>query len=487
MIRMDIKRTEFYEELSIPDRDKFFNLSAHKFLPSIDNIYYSLFIEGDYTGNYNLINFFNHLQDLKQQAQAEYTPQPYNDTLNLELYGIENFKYCLSAPDLYDIFITDFLPNSSNPRIQIQIRAFGLWTYGVEKMLKDSYNSIKTILQPLGCNINLSKENRIDYCWHTNEIQNPDKYLAVARLEKEMKTTMKRYKRVGRLEVLDGKTKMKADYLFLGNRKSNNVVVRIYNKALEVVEEGYKSFFLQLWYEQGLISFYDKYCLEKAYLKKKWSYIERAKLEFYIEHGNNQARKSIISRLLEDEKSTYEDIQSICNKLMPDITTVLNIEYETKRKFYYYSDDFIDSLKTIDRPELPEVLERMFRIVDNKKIFLGYLTSKTLSFEKNQNYVSWWKRLRNTKLDGLKTDQELLRIYSNNLDDQMIKAKFINTIATYGAYSQNLSSTPEQDMMDMLSNINDNDKMKIDLYHKTKQKKFQKIKNRIKKDQSQNQ
>ena len=51
------------------------------------------------------------------------------------------------------------------------------------------------------------------------------------------------------------------EYLALGNRKSNNIFFRSYNKTREVCEMKYKDFFFDIWKENGLISEYDYYCL----------------------------------------------------------------------------------------------------------------------------------------------------------------------------------------------------------------------------------
>ena len=66
---------------------------------------------------------------------------------------------------------------------------------------------------------------------------------------------------VGHLEKSKNKDcKMIKDYISFGRRSANNVFVRIYNKGLEVVQLAYKSFFFEVWQQQGLINKYDKYC-----------------------------------------------------------------------------------------------------------------------------------------------------------------------------------------------------------------------------------
>ena len=154
---------------------------------------------------------------------------------------------------------------------------------------------------------------------------------------------------------------------------------------------------------------------------------------------------------------------------LPKITTVINIEYETKRKFYYNSDSFIDSLPCMPRI-IPKRLERIFKILDNKTIFLEYLTRKALSFYsgKDENgdikYLPWWERLRNTKLDGIKSDQKLLREYAFEMDMKCVQKRAINAVASSAVYDDKVDTSFIEDVSDLLSNISDNQAQKDGAY-----------------------
>jgi len=476
-IRLDIQRTKFYNEISPVLATKYFDCKRFGFLPKIDNIYYNLYISNDYNGNVKLIELFDYLEELKNKGKEIHQPQKFNDELNVELIGFSIYKYCLSSTDLYDIFVADYLPNSSTPRIFVQVRAFGLWTKTEEEIIKQSYNSVKKIFGDFHITFDLAMENRIDYAYHTNAIHSPEKAFKDTQLESVMKTSLKRLQKaydIQKNKKSEDKLALIPDYLFLGNRKSNNVVVRIYNKAKEVVDKGYKGFFINIWHENGLINFYDKFCFEKAYEEKKFNYIHRAKLEFYLEYGTNEDFKQEIKKILSKDNLTTEEIKDLADSHMPQLTTILNVEYETKRKFYYHSDDFIDTLQTKSNEITP--LARLFRITDNKKIFLDYLTTTVLSFN-----ASWWKRLQSTKLDSLKTNLKLLRNYNHELDERSSKMRLINQLATNSVLNDRLETDVEEDILDLMSNLNDND-IHAMKYAEKKKSKHSRLKNRLNKD-----
>ncbi|GHV43180.1 hypothetical protein FACS189490_13220 [Clostridia bacterium] len=269
--------------------------------------------------------------------------------------------------------------------------------------------------------------------------------------------------------------------LFWLNRKSNNVFARIYDKTKEVIQMGYKGFFFKVWHDNGLINFYDKYCLEYALTYKNYDYIHKGRLMFYIEYGADERVKKEFELSLKDENMTLAQYKALADAYVPQVTTIVNIEYETKRKFYYYSDNFIEAFKMSPRENVPKPFERLFKILDNRAVFLDYLTSKSLCFFKRpksnadfadeddtdtdneREYLSWWKRLRNTKQPGFDADTKLLRDYSHKMDTHIIKAKAINAIASSAVYADNLDTDFTEDLSDFLADLNDNSKEKAEL------------------------
>jgi len=485
-IRIDVKRTYFYSELSEKERNEYFNLKRDKFLPCIDNIYYTVMLADDYNGNQKLKQFLINLEMLKVSAISNREPQAYGDyDLYIDTKSYDIYTYCLTKPDLYDIFISKYLPNESTPRIAVQIRAFGLWTRGEEELLAESYADVLSIFE-LEHDVKILKcrENRIDYCYHTNAIQSLSKITTDAYLSKHMKTTMERMYEISSLDTAKNGTIRNKEYISLGTLKSNNVTAKIYNKGKEVIDKGYKGFFFDIWYDNGLISYYDKFCFETAYSEKNRLVIHKARLEFYLTHGTNETIKTLFKETLNDVRSTYTDIKALADKYMPNTTTIVNIEFTTKRKFYYYSDNWIDDYLKTDtaaRSSVPAPLERIYKIIDNKSVFLKYLTSTTLSFRKNgEEYLSWWDRLRNTKLKGLNLDLKLVREYAHELDGQQSKKRLINALGIVALYNDKVLTGFEEDASDVISIINDNDKHLVEGYIYKKLKKEERIKNRKK-------
>ena len=328
-------------------------------------------------------------------------------------------------------------------------------------------------------------ENRIDYAYHNNAIQNIDKFLSDNNLKKYLNTNLEKYKKVGDTRSKnfyhETKVDLTQEYLSLGNRTSNNIFFRFYDKTLEVIEKGYKGFFIEVWYSQGLINFYDKYCLTKGYENQNNNYVYKAMLEFYIENGKEEEVKNKFKEILKDPKTTIKEVIKEATRYMPNITRITNVEYETKRKFYSNSDEFIDDmLKPLTkRKYIPIQIKRIYQIIDNRQVFLEYLTRKTVSLKKEENkYIDFWERLRKVKIkETTKVKEELIRKYNKEIDKELIRNKFVNNLATNAVYNKkNLTDFKDDinEILEELSNVNDNNK-----YLLTKQKKYQRLKNRI--------
>jgi hypothetical protein len=306
------------------------------------------------------------------------------------------------------------------------------------------------------------RENRIDYCYHTNAVSSPGRvFNEVKGRVKNLYTNLSDGNIHVELERCEDGTVLNKDYICFGRTKSNNVRARVYDKVKEVIELGYKSFFFELWYKNGLINYYDKWCFEYAMPYRKTEYLHRARLAFYVEHGLNEEKKAEFSAALKDKNLTHAEAKRLADGYVPKTTAVINIEYETKRKFYYYSDKFIEHFKHEPRAISPPLL-RLFKILDNRCVFLDYLTSKTLTFHHKPDsaglcrYVAWWERLRNTKLDGIKSDDKLLRDYSHEMDKRCVMVRTINNIASAAVYDDKLDTGFIEDISDFLADITDN-------------------------------
>jgi len=487
-ITRETGRTGFFKELTPERRKEYLGLKREKFLPTVDNLYFSVFITNDAKNigiDTHLNRLIEYLEEKKAEANQAHDAIDFGYGLAMTLKSYSFYGFCLTEQDLYDIFICKSIPNKNTPRIVIQLRAFGLWTRGVDEILIDAYRRVERMLLDYGCTIEKTRESRIDYCFHTNAITNVDALLVETKGRvKNLHTNLKHVTLVADLEHLTDGTKFHKDYLCFGRKESNNVRARIYDKVKEVIEMGYKDFFFKIWYDNGLISYYDKWCMEYAFPFRNVDYLYKAAVAFYVEHGfckSVGSEKCILEEIfkcsllcvptdyykrckvaIDNERTTLADFKKLAKEHMPKVTSILNIEYETKRKFYYYSDKFIQNFRTVERT-IPAPLERIYKILDNKGIFLDYLTSKTLAFHAgkdasgNLKYLAWWLRLRNTKLGGIKANEKLLREYSFEMDKRVVMQRTVSAIASNAVYDDNLETGFVEDFSDFVSYISDNE------------------------------
>ena len=504
-IFINIKRTGFYNDLSNKKQDEYLSLSRDKILPFVDTLYYSVFIYNDGTDEVNssIKPFIHTLENLQMAAVQSRESVQYNDNLLMTFKRFSQYSFCLTASDLYDVFICRAFVRDS-PRIVVQLRSFGLWTVGVEEIFENSYNEVKNILSAYDLSIGRIQETRIDYCYHTNAISSPNALFKEMRsgVIKNLYTNLSRVHLTADTQRDDNGTKLFKDYVCFGEKQSNNVRARIYDKVKEVIEMGYKNFFFNIWYDNGLVSYYDKWCMEYAFPYNNQDYLHKARIAFYVEHmkdivcirdvgyvedvkdisenfesayaGNLidiYSRLELYKQLLDNPLTSLIKFKEVADEYMPQVTAILNIEYETKRKFYYYSDDFINGFKTLNREYMQEydpLMNRIYKMLDNKSIFLDYLTSKTLTFHRGDldengepKYLSWWKRLRNVNLGGIKSDQKLIREYSYNMDKKHVLRRMINSVAAAAVYDDRLETGFIEDLSDELSNLNDNNAHKL--------------------------
>ncbi|MCL2703419.1 MAG: hypothetical protein FWE91_07425 [Defluviitaleaceae bacterium] len=188
-----------------------------------------------------------------------------------------------------------------------------------------------------------------------------------------------------------------------------------------------------------------------------------------MEHGTDEAARERIRLVLDDKNATAYRYRACAKKEgIPEVTIVTNIEFQTMRKFYYSSEQFIiDMLKHIDRPGATAQLEHLFKIIDNRAVFIDYLTSKSVCFVKEkfkdkapgeiEICCDWWERLRNTKLDGIKPGKNLIREYSTALDQRQVARRMIGAVATHAVCDDDVETGFTEDITDFLTRLNDND------------------------------
>lgn len=470
----NVKRSKLFNEYDSDMQKKYFSLKEKKYYPHVDTYYYSIFlkddnIKDDLPGVKFLLDLFIDFREKVKKAKQDI----YFDKGKDILYRSRRFKFydhCLGVEGLYDIFFCTSIPNSSTPRIVVQLRSIGLWTYGEYELIDKSFIMVNELLEMYGLEVLKVQENRIDYAYHTNCVQNPIKFYGDRTLEENLVSTMSKYMKVGNVNHCSRRRRnnITVDYFSLGMRKSNCIFFRSYNKVREVVEENYKEFFITLWYKEKLINYYDFFIYTYAYQKHNYDYIYWGMLEFYLQFGNDPQIKDRFSVIKRDSKKfTISQLKDLVLQVCPMPTLIMNIEFQTMRKFYFEGRDFINSLTNTTKLIHKELFP-LFRVLDNRGIFLDILTRDTVSFRKNEYcdvpginmkeefYMDFWKRLRSVKLPKT-VDLDYVRKYSHEINIDVLASKFRNLVASFGVLSGNLDSNFDDDLSATLTYLNDND------------------------------
>lgn len=463
-VLINVQRTNLFKEFTKEEQEHWFGIKRSKYISHIDTLYYSVFLKNDFKGKVpsNIIEFVEVLKEMKNKLEKEQQEFWFDEEETLIYSRKRNrmYDHCISMNGMFDIFIASSVPNDVTPRIHIQLRSYALWCWGDKNSVDISFNSLLKILSQFDIEVDRVQENRIDYCYHTNCLQSAQEVFDDSYLREHLKTNLKIYNKVGRF--YDGT--LTTEYFSLGQRKSNNVFFRSYNKTREVVEMGYKSFFLEIWLEQGLISNYDFYVYSDCFNRQRYDSIEFSMAKFYVEYGKDEKYKEILNNMLNNKNITVNQVRETVKGILPYPTIIVNIEFQTMRKFYATSDDLINGLPFLEH-KYDKYLNRLFRIMDNRKIFLNYLTSITVKFVKNDDlitddekliYCDFWYRLRKLKIDGIK-DSAYARFYKHNLNIELLKKRLKGNLASLSLYLGNDDDDIQKDMSNLISILNDND------------------------------
>lgn len=479
-------------EMDEKDRNFWFDFKQKKFLHNIDTFYYSVKLCNDFrTDTYDraVLEFRRVFENLKNRMG-------YNDSIpfflapigkNMNLLNLTFGKYyniCLECPDYFHIFVASKVPpgaggsGSVTCEIIVQIRSYMLWMYGVHAAFEKSMEYVQALVDQFDFTIANIQENRIDYCWHSNYLSNPEKFFSI---ENFYKMRVDRYRGANFHTEKVGTSDYEIDYVSLGQR-SGKCFVRIYLKSKEVVEEGYKAFFFQLWLFNGLISRYDLYCYEKAYVLRNWKYITIARLEYYLEYGTLDYYKTqcqyYIQQYEESHKVTDAMIR-LADELTPKIHLIINVEYQTMRKgtkSYCLLPVKDNSAKT--------AAQRVYDYLDNRPLIARYLTHDifrlvdpaTDSKKSRCDYCGFWKALRSCKMVDVKQlpDQlQLIRDYTRKLNKDIMKKSLLNKAVVYGIYTKGINEdSVMKDCFDALLKMNDNDLVAAMRYKNKKSRQF---------------
>ena len=495
MIEKRYQNNLLYEELDDGKCSELFELKQKKFLHNIDTFYYSVKLANDFTKD---------SKDAACLAVREY----FSDSANIR----NNYEYCvpftipnneiplnlrpfrfagyydidLECPEFFDIFIARTVPpggsdgeKSVTPEIIVQLRSYLLWQYGVTKSFEYSYSVVEAFCSYFNLTIEEVKENRVDYCWHSNYLQNPEKFF---RIDNFVKMQVSHYRRVRYDYQFKPNDEYEGDYVALGKR-SDKCFVRIYLKSKEVVEQGYKPWFFKEWVLNGLICRYDYAIYEACFKKQDWNYVNMARLEYYLENGKNEEHKKKIRQIKDGILTMSDDaLQKFADGLTPRVTLVMNVEFQTTRRV----TKTYELLPRKDRSD-KGVVRRIYDYIDNRPLITEYLTKSTLRLvergtDSNKSRCedcAFWKALRSCRFVDVKKapkDLKLIRNYTRNMNKQLVKKRMLNAAVTYSLYENGINENSIlDDAAQVLLSLNDNDILRMKFVKQERIKQLNKV------------
>ena len=479
------------QEMEDQDVSYWFDFKQQKFLHNIDTFYYSVKLCNDFTADTHdrsVLQFRTRLRMLQAKMS-------YNDSIPFYVPGIGNmnllnlsygkyYNVCLECPEYFHVFMASQVPPGAGGResvtceIIVQIRSYMLWMYGVHGAFERSLSYIQGIVDMFDLQIAYIQENRIDYCWHSNYLSNPEKFFDI---ENFYKMRVDRYKGANYHTAKVGSESYEIDYVSLGNR-GGKCFIRIYLKSKEVVEQGYKAFFFKLWLFHGLISRYDLYCYEKAYVRRSWPYMTIARLLFYIEYGQSEPMKESCRRFAEQyEKSgKVTDVMiRLAGQLTPPVHLITNVEYQTMRKG---TKSYV--LLPVKDNSAHGAARRVYDYLDNRPLIVDYLTRDIFrlvepagdSNKSRRNDCGFWRALRRCRLvdsPRFPDDLHMVRDYNRERNEGAMRGRLLNSVVVYGFYDRGLNEdSVMKDCYNALLRMNDNDLMDALRYKRKKARQF---------------
>ena len=469
MIPMTVQRSAIFAEFTDREKENWFTLTRAKVLPHIDNIYYNVHITGDSGENppEGVQKMLEELRDAKREKTRAYGNEV--ALWNLDVYpsNFATYEFRLSDDGNFDIFVASYLPNDNTPRIEVQVRTRLLVLRGVDNALHDSFLAVERILASFGLSCFKIGENRIDYAYHTNLIQNPIEYFS----DKSLISHLKSVFRVGQ-KVFNITDKIDLTYFSLGKRQSNCLFFRVYDKSREVCEKAYKGFFLDRWVQNGLISRYDFCCYMEAYKNQSYDVgLMIGRIKWYLEYGKDEARKASLQKLLDTcyiKNCNSNKIRRALKGVLPEVTVICNVEFETKRKFYLSMANWLESYDDTVKIEskLQPQFKRLVQILSFQQTIHEYLTSVVVKFVQDKTrkdgpdnpMLDWWYRIHRCKVADFPALPDFERTYDTKPDLLRAKKSFMSSTAYLTMLLK--ESTESQDFVadisDILADMNDN-------------------------------
>ena len=493
---MDIKKhlnsTKIYQELDDKNREYWFDFKQKKFLHNIDTFYYSVKLVEDFTNDSSddsVLRFRKFFEQKKSILDSRYGQlvqiffPGFDRSLNLCAGSYAGFfSIRLECPEWFDIFIAPSVPHGSDggfsvtSEIVVQLRSYMLWMYGVHEAFERSYEYVKQICDYFGLHIAYCQENRIDYCWHSNYLSNPERFFSP---ESFYKMRVDRFKDALIHTAKVGSEGYEIDYVSMGKR-SDKVFIRIYLKSKEVIEKNYKPWFFKVWLFNGLINRYDLYCYEECYKKHSWQYLDTARLKYYSEYGSDPGLREQCRDVVEGNVTMSPDmLHKLADALTPKINLIMNVEYQTMRKHTktYELVPFRDN-------SARETSKRIYDYLDNRKIIADYLTFYVFRLVKPEgdsnksrhDLCAFWTALRSCRMIDVNVrpkDVKLIRQYCRQLNSDIMKKRVINAAVTLGIYTRGINNdNVVQDCVEALCQLNDNDIHDANRYKQKKARQF---------------
>lgn len=467
--------TKIYDEMGWENSEYWFDFNKSKFLHNVDTFYYSVKLLEDFTDDSEdrrVKAFRSYFEQKKKKILDAYgeTVPVYVHDRNLNLCpGVYAgfFKIRLECPEWFDIFIAPVVPHggdggaSVTSEIVVQVRSYMLWMYGVHDSYEKSMEYVRALLKKYDLHVAYTQENRVDFCWHSNYLSNPEKFFSP---ENFYKMRVDRFKDAVIHTAKVGSDGFEIDYVAMGKR-SDKVFIRIYLKSKEVIEKNYKPWFFKVWLFNGLINRYDFYIYEECYKKRSWNYRDTARLKYYAEYGEDETLREHCRAVVQEEKTMSPDaLHKLADYLTPKVNLVMNVEYQVMRKHTksYELIPFRDNSGKGNE-------KRVYDFFDNRKIIADYLTFHILRLVKpegdsnksRRDLCAFWTALRSCKMVDVNVrqkDVKLIRNYCRKLNSEMMKKRVINAAVTLGMYTRGINSdTVMQDCVEALCQLNDND------------------------------
>ncbi|MDO4276334.1 MAG: hypothetical protein Q4D16_21915 [Eubacteriales bacterium] len=475
--KREIEHTQIYQELDAESQKYWFDFKQKKFLHNIDTFYYSVKLIEDFTDDtedtavLELREYFEKKKSLLASHHNESIPvyfDGFDSSLNLRAGIFAGFfSIRLECPEWFDVFIAPVVPHGADGglsvtcEIVVQIRSYMLWMYGVHEAFRRSFAYIQAICDHFDLHIGFCQENRVDYCWHSNYLSNPEKFFAP---DNFYKMRVDRFKDALIHTAKVGSEDYEIDYVALGKR-SDKIFIRIYLKSKEVVEKNYKPWFFKVWLFNGLINRYDFFVYEECYKRRSWKYMDMARIQFYAEYGNDAGLQATCRKLLDGTQTMDDDhLRKLADSLTPKVNLIMNVEYQVMRK---HSKSY--QLVPFKDNSGKDVAKRIYDYLDNRRIVADYLTHYVLrlvetsgdSNKSRRDYCAFWKSLRSCRMIDVcvaPKQVKLIRQYCRQLNAEIMKKRVINAAVTLGIYTRGINQdNVMQDCIEALCQLNDND------------------------------